>query len=66
MLRIISRARDSDVHCRHRDGTTSIKRLRLSPAEAHRWEAVLGAELWKQAPLGSVSMGACLSALQIH
>ena len=49
MLRIISRARDGDVHIHHRDGTTSIKRPRLSPTEVLRWEAVLGAGLWRQA-----------------
>ena len=49
MLRNISRARDGDVHIHHRDGTTSIKRPRLSPTEILRWEAVLGAGLWRQA-----------------
>jgi hypothetical protein len=49
MLCIISRARDGDVQIHHRDGTTSIRRPRLSTTEILRWEAVLGAGLWRQA-----------------
>ena len=49
ILNILVRARDGDVHIHHRDGTTSIKRARLTPTEARRWEDVLGAGLWRQA-----------------
>ena len=49
MLCIISRARDGDVQIHHRDGTTSIRRPRLSTTEILRWEVVLGAGLWRQA-----------------
>ena len=49
ILNIIVRARDGDVHIHHRDGTTSIKRARLTSTEAFRWEHVLGVGLWRQA-----------------
>ena len=48
ILRIIVRARDENVHVHHRDGTTSIKRARLTSTEALCWEHVLGAGLWRQ------------------
>ena len=40
ILRVVVRARDGDVHIHHRDGTTSIKRARLTAEEARRWEDV--------------------------